>query len=324
MERDNELLSSSRKLLKNLEIWPESSPDWRLIEETKSGRPTTDYLLRLSGWLAEQVVHANGFVLKENTSELSRAFANVAGLVEPIATFQKRAASDDTYNQYYDAVRRRTDRLLQGLGIWAVSHAAQRVDRTPHTLIEQRRVSESLLKEIEENAVASRNAVDMARNDAVTYSMEAFGRMFKDDAASYRARARGWLAAGTVTLLLAAGTAVWIICAAADRPAADWSWVQTLTGKAFILSLLTYATTWCGRMALACDHNASVNRHRENSIGTVRAFRESGTDDATKDAIVMEAARAVFENVQTGYLGKSADSPALVSRTVEIAKTARS
>ena len=104
-----------------------------------------------------------------------------------------------------------------------------------------------------------------------------------------------------------------------DAPTEGWLWLQPLAGKVFLLSLLTYATTWCGRMSLANRHSASVNRHRANSATTVKAFRESGTDDATKDAIALEAARAVFENVQTGYLTKPAEQQS-VAKTVDVVR----
>jgi len=82
-----------------------------------------------------------------------------------------------------------------------------------------------------------------------------------------------------------------------------------LTGRIAIVTLLTYATTWCARMSQVLRHAATVNQHRANSAKALLAFRKGTADAETKNRILTEATKAVFQNIQTGYLGKVEGPP---------------
>lgn len=96
---------------------------------------------------------------------------------------------------------------------------------------------------------------------------------------------------------------------AAGGPTFDLSGVGELTGRIAIVSLSTYATTWCARMSQVLRHAATVNEHRANSAKAILAFRKGASDDETKNQILVEATKAVFQNIQTGYLGKVEGPP---------------
>lgn len=95
--------------------------------------------------------------------------------------------------------------------------------------------------------------------------------------------------------------------------------VQKLSTKLFILALLITATVWCGRNYKALRHLATINRHRSLSIRTLQAFAHAATDNQAKDAVLMEATRAVFGNVPTGFIDGGGSDGDL--KVVEIARS---
>lgn len=67
-------------------------------------------------------------------------------------------------------------------------------------------------------------------------------------------------------------------------------------------------------------HQSTINRHRALSIKTLQAFSAAVEDTSTKDAVVLEATRAVFGNVPTGYID-SKSSPDSDIKVFEVAKS---
>ena len=59
------------------------------------------------------------------------------------------------------------------------------------------------------------------------------------------------------------------------------------------------------RMFYAQTHLAAVNRHRQRSLESFDRFYEQASDQATKDAVLSAATRAIFEQTQTGFLGRT-------------------
>lgn len=319
---DNELHAAAQSFLSALDVM-QPSADWVRIEEegqpqhVDTDQPTARSLLETARWVAEQVVDARGLVVAENRR--SREFLDaLSGFTESISDFSLSRHDPNQFRTTTSEVQHAVRVILTDLGHWASTHAGQRAGTIPES---HYRESARLLAEIRNNAALARKTVDEARSEVIKAGAAVFAESFEKEAEESSKRSTRWLCAGIGTLLSGAGVAIWIIRAAdADStPANVWEWLQPLAGKLFLLSLLTYATTWCGRVSLASRHSASVNRHRAHSLTTVKAFRESGTDNATKDAIVLEAARAVFENVQTGYLGKSSEQQPVV-RTLEMLK----
>ena len=63
--------------------------------------------------------------------------------------------------------------------------------------------------------------------------------------------------------------------------------------------------------------------HHANGIKTVQAFREAAADSTVKDAVVLAAARANFENVPPGFVAKaSAEKGSVPVRILETVRRA--
>lgn len=94
---------------------------------------------------------------------------------------------------------------------------------------------------------------------------------------------------------------------------------QKLSTKLVVLAVLLSATIWCGRNYKALKHLATVNRHRALSIQTLQAFSAAASDVQVKDAVLLEATRAVFGNVPTGYISDGGGDGDL--KIVEVARS---
>jgi hypothetical protein len=97
--------------------------------------------------------------------------------------------------------------------------------------------------------------------------------------------------------------------------------IQKIGTKLFVLGTLFTATLWCGRMYKATMHQSATYRHRGLSIQTLEAFHHSAADPTAKDAVVMEAARAVFGSTPTGLISEGGAGSDPATRIIEVTKS---
>lgn len=149
-------------------------------------------------------------------------------------------------------------------------------------------------------------AVDAARAASAEAGAAAFTEDFRKEADTRLSRGRRWLGASAVSAVLTLGLAASIVFGWGIDPAHNgWQAIVDIGGRVMGFSVLLYTTVWCSRIVLANLHQESVNMHRANSIKTLQAFREAAADPTVKDAVVLEAARATFENVPPGFVAKA-------------------
>ena len=172
------------------------------------------------------------------------------------------------------------------------------------------------LTEIERIKQATRTAA--AKSGAAGFTEE-----FEKEAKVARTRANNWLIPTAVFSVLALGSAAAIAFGlAGEAPQNAWDAVYRTGGRFVAIAVLFYAAVWSGRIALANMNLASVNKHRAVSLQTLEAFLEAPRDPAARDAVVLEAARAVYENVPTGYIARQPAQQNTLGRTVEVIKNA--
>ena len=97
--------------------------------------------------------------------------------------------------------------------------------------------------------------------------------------------------------------------------------VQMFTSKVVILGLLFTATIWCGRLYKAARHQGSINKHRANALRTFQAFTKAASDDAARDAVLMETTKSIFAFTTSGYL-ENESTPDGGLKIVEVVKHA--
>ena len=184
-----------------------------------------------------------------------------------------------------------------------------------------------LLREAATHSEERKNEIDAAVAAARAAAGEAgaaeFTHEFRREAETAEKRGKWWLVPTGIFAASSLGLAAALISGLfGETPANLWDAIYRLGGRVIAISVLFYAAIWSGRIVLANLHLASVNKHRAISLQTLQAFHRAAADEAAKDAVVLEAARAVYENVPSGYIARQGGGPGGNARTLEVIKSA--
>lgn len=80
--------------------------------------------------------------------------------------------------------------------------------------------------------------------------------------------------------------------------------------KFALFALLYTSTIWAGRMYKSHSHNYVINTHRRNALSTFGTFADATNDDATKNAVLIQATQSIFAHQQSGYINNDSSSDA--------------
>jgi len=94
--------------------------------------------------------------------------------------------------------------------------------------------------------------------------------------------------------------------------------VQLLAGKILIFAVLSYGILLCARSYYANQHNAVVNRHRQDALLTYQALVEACTDPAKRDAVLQQAAACIFGPQSTGFTKDAISEAPSLKNVVEL------
>ena len=97
--------------------------------------------------------------------------------------------------------------------------------------------------------------------------------------------------------------------------------IQLAIAKLVLLSLAYAALAFCGRTFRGHLHNWTVNRHRANCLKSAVAFLKTTDDPATKEAILLHVAQAIFSPQTTGYFSGKESSPVAAIRAPDLLRT---
>ena len=176
------------------------------------------------------------------------------------------------------------------------------------------------------------SVLQVARAQSGEAGAAAFTKQFNTEANAAKKRAGCWLvptvlfvaAAFALSMLFMLGLFIGIPASTAEEASTNaLEIIYGLGGRVIGISVLFYAAIWSGRIALANMHLSSVNRHRAISLETLQAFQNAVDDLTARDAVVLEAARAVYENVPSGYIGRQAGEQSSGGRILELIRSAR-
>jgi ABC-type multidrug transport system fused ATPase/permease subunit len=144
--------------------------------------------------------------------------------------------------------------------------------------------------------------ITQAREASAAAGAAVFTKDFDTESKDQKKAAFRWLLATGVLgfLTLLAAIATWWIGLTADFD--GFNAIQAFGGKIAILVVFFTATLWCGRVYRALMHQATLNRHRALGLQTFQAFSAAASDDASKDAVLLETTRSIFSAGTTGYL----------------------
>lgn len=249
-------------------------------------------------------------LLPENTLQNVTQHANqVASSFETLDKFSIGTSSNvaGERQNLINQVQQSTDQFFATTAQWLPYLAYQRgdVERNIQNLTTSVKEAETLVAQAKEKIAARGTEIDdiiiKAREASAAAGAAVFSKDFDRLATNQEDDARLWLkitgVAAILTLVIAGGMWFW-----AEAGLDQGQLFQKLSTKLVVLAVMLTATIWCGRNYKALKHLATINRHRALSIQTIQAFSASAADVQTKDAVLIEATRAVFGNVPTGYI----------------------
>jgi hypothetical protein len=277
-------------------------------------------------WLAHQIPTFPVEVLPDQVlNQFVSQIETVANHLDQIDQFNIQSGNPSgTRNSLASQLHSHTDNLYINCAPWIpfLAHQKGDVARNIENLTQSVRDADKIVAEAKTTIAARTDEIEKIIQAAREASAGAGAAVFTQDfenAANAQDKAAGtWLiiTAGAVLVTLGTAFSMW----AFTEPGLDQGQlVQKLSTKLFILALLITATVWCGRNYKALRHLATINRHRSLSIRTLQAFAHAATDPQTKDAVLMEATRAVFGNVPTGFIDGGGSDGDL--KIVEIARS---
>ena len=163
------------------------------------------------------------------------------------------------------------------------------------------------------------STMTVVREKAIAAGTGAFTKDFKEEADRLTCNGIKWLIATGAFASATVGTAiVFAFCLQPPSDVDTGGMLQLVGSKIVLLGILFGATIWCGRIYRSQMHQAATNRHRALSIQTVQAFHHASADPTVKDAVVLEAARAIYANVPIGLVDDGQQDQS--SKIIEITK----
>ncbi len=92
--------------------------------------------------------------------------------------------------------------------------------------------------------------------------------------------------------------------------------IQLAAGKLIAFSTLFYLLYMAGRNFLANNHNAVINRHRQNALLTHRAMVEAAGKQSDRDIVLSHAASCIYAPQPTGFTSGAGEQGSPVAKSV--------
>lgn len=241
-------------------------------------------------------------------TEIVNPLTEVKTVFDQIDKFNIQVANpSDTRNTIVRNVHSYADNLYRQASPWVPFLAYQKGDVSKNIgqLTDSVNQAKLIIDGAKGDIAAKSKEIDgiivKARESSAAAGAAVFTQDFDKESKNLVDRAKVWLRATWIIAVLTfvvAGT-MWYI----TEPGLDQSQVwQKLTTKLAILALLISATAWCGKIYKALVHQSTVNRHRALSLQTFQAFSNAASDVQTKDAVLLQTTKAIFNDASTGFI----------------------
>lgn len=183
-------------------------------------------------------------------------------------------------------------------------------------------IVEAGTNDVEQKKKELDSIISAAREASASVGVAHYTADFSNEASEREKSARYWLFSTGMMAALTAGTAVALMFYGVPENATTAIIVNRVVSKIVLLTLLLGATIWCGRIYKAMMHQAATNKHRANSLKTFQAFTKAASDEASRNAVLLETTRSIFALAPSGYLDSTDSSPDGGTKVVEIFKGA--
>lgn len=170
---------------------------------------------------------------------------------------------------------------------------------------------ELMVSESSENAQSLSEMADAAQESISKIVASGRARIFHTDSLNYERAANKWLAVtlflGSALIFLSFAFAFgWILKIPSGGSSGDVA--SALFSKFLILATVGATVTFAAKQYGANRHNAVQNLHRSSALRTYRALLAASRDEAVQDAILQQAATAIFAPGDTAYTKSAAQA----------------
>ncbi len=166
--------------------------------------------------------------------------------------------------------------------------------------------------------------LENTKSASLKVGVSSHGAIFKEEAIYHEAEAKNWMGRIiwmlVVTGLMAIG--LFFLMFNKDFQDAKINPWQYAISKIIILSIFFIGLSICTKNYKAHKHNAILNKHRQNALSTFETFVKAGSDEQTKNAVLMQTTQSIFASQNTGYNSVENDSD-VSSKIVEIVKSSK-
>lgn len=298
-----------------------SRPEWGTIN-FEEAREDFDRIFSICGYLAELPVER---LTEQVVASIHQQLSQVVALFNEINEYSIESGNPtQRRDELISQVHQRAEELSSVASPWIPFLAYERGDVAKNIQLlqgaveEARQLLEAGRARVKEQQEEIGQAVVAAREASAAAGAAVFTQDFGETAEALGQRARTWL---WITGGLAGATLAAAVLFLFVPPTGSTVFDAIHSGgiRLTILGVLAGATVWAGRIYRALSHQETVNQHRSLSLRTFQAFSRAASDDATRDAVLIEATRAVFGASSSGYLnGEPENSGSL--HVVELAR----
>ena len=172
---------------------------------------------------------------------------------------------------------------------------------------------------MEQDAALVEKLKEEVRQTAQELGVGTFTEDFANQAEESAKTSKAWL--WTTFVLATSAAGVIFATGMAAFSAGELKW-EVMAAAAGGTGLLVYITSWCGRMYKATKHQELTNRHRALSLKTVQAFAGAAQSNEAKEAILLGAAKCIFDGRSTGLTTEKAEIPTTTTQIIETTRRA--
>lgn len=233
-----------------------------------------------------------------------------------------------TRDQIQESLHKKIDQLYSYGAVWIPFLAYQKGDMSENisqlnsTLNQAQKLIEKTKNDIENSKTEINQIIIATREASASAGAAVFTIDFENESIEQEKSAKKWLIATGIGVLTTLISAILMWAYAVSNTSAKLSnsqIIQTIAAKLVILTMLVTGTMWIARQYRALKHLSTLNRHRSLSLRTLKAFSAAASDEQTKNAVLIEVTRAVFQANHTGYLdGHNGEESS--TKIIEIAK----
>lgn len=99
---------------------------------------------------------------------------------------------------------------------------------------------------------------------------------------------------------------------------------QLITGKVLVFAVIAYMLILFARNFLSHQHNAIINKHRQNALMTFTALVDAAKEEDHSDIVLLHAAQCIFAPQETGYARQESARGGMSISPVEFLRKASS